>query len=122
MSLSVKEKRERSHSYLYTSKQPHNKRKKNKIFSVAVRLNVLEMKLDSDAHEKKEMKQTNRKLFIGNNDNKDRKKNKTSLCIYCKKIIRKKNIHTWFYSKSILAVSSSLKSLNTSSSDSFLFV
>jgi hypothetical protein len=88
------------------------------------------MKLDFDAHEKKEeeeeeMKKTNGRLFIGNNNNKDRKKRKkTNLCIYCKKIIRKKNIRTWFsfYSKSILAVSSSLKSLNTSSSDSFLFV
>jgi len=33
------------------------------------------MKLDFDAHEKRKMKQTNRRLFIGNN-NKDRKKKK----------------------------------------------
>jgi hypothetical protein len=93
--LYVLKKRENAHISIYVHKnRVTTKEKKTKSFPFAVRQNVLEMKLDFYAHEKK-MKQTNRRLFIGNN-NKDPKKKKTSLCIYCKKIIRKKNIRTWF--------------------------
>ncbi len=87
MSLCVLKKRENAHISIYVHKNrvTTKEQKRNKIFSIVVCLNVLEMKLDLYAHEK--MKQTNGRLFIGNNNNnnKDRKKRKTSLCIYCKK-------------------------------------
>jgi len=93
--LYVLKERENAHISIYVHKNRIATKEKNKIFPLAVNLNVLEMKLDLYAHEKK-MKQPNGRLFIGNNNNKDRKKRKTSLCIYCKKIIRQKNNRTWF--------------------------
>jgi len=57
----VLKKRENAHISIYIHKnRVTTKEKKNKTFSLAVHLNVLEMKLDFDAHEKKKMKQTNR--------------------------------------------------------------
>jgi len=71
----VLKKRENAHRSIYVHKNRiTTKEEKNTIFSLAACLNVLERKLDFDAHEK-EMKQTNGRLFIGNN-NKDRKKRK----------------------------------------------
>jgi len=101
VSLCVKEKRERSHKYLCTlKKKDHNKRKnKQNLFPCcSPKCSRNETRL---LREKKKKKQKKRRLFIrknnNNNNNKDRKKRKKQVYIYtAKKIIRKKNIRTWF--------------------------
>jgi hypothetical protein len=59
VSLSIEEKRERAHKYLYTEKKVCNKRKKKQnLFSCCSPI-VLEMKLDFDAHEKRNKQEGN---------------------------------------------------------------